>query len=139
MDVTTPGKSIVRKAWIVVRFVLFGCLGLYVVFVFTVAFVAQVFYQDRDSITPFLSLPLAFVGLFMMLYGVGEWRRWAYLWVFLSMPISLCLFLLIPGAGNDKGSPVIIAAVTAFATYAGVRAYYARRVREKRHDDNRAA
>jgi hypothetical protein len=102
-------------------------------------FVGGVFYQDRDSITPFLSLPLVFIGLFMMLYGAGEWRRWAYLWVFLSIPISLCLLHLIPGAGNDKGSPVIVSAVAAFGTYAGVRAYYARRVRGRRLDDNRSA
>jgi hypothetical protein len=42
---------------------------------------------SRDTMSPFVSLPIAFAGAVMMLVGVGEWKRWAYLWVFLSMPI----------------------------------------------------
>lgn len=138
MSATPTPKSIGQRAWVGVRFILFGCVGLYLMLFGSIAFILLVFEHGPHLISPFLflSLPLAFIGAVMILYGVGEWGHWAYLWVFLSIPISLFLLLLIPGGGDDKGLPVVVAAVAAFATYAGVRAYYARRVREKRHDDD---
>lgn len=63
----------------------------------------------------------------MMLYGIGEWGRWAYLLVFFSIPASLWVLSLIPGTDNDKGLPIIVAAVAAYVTLNRIRAYYARR------------
>jgi hypothetical protein len=140
MSAIPSPKSIGRRAWIAVRFVLFGCIGFYVMLFCWFAFIARVFDHDQHIISPFLSLPLVFIGALMVLYGVGEWGRWAYLWVFLSIPISLFLLQLILSASG--ASPVIlaaVAAVAAFTTNFGVRTYYARRVPDKRDKDDHAA
>ena len=130
MNVASP-KSIKQKLWVAVRFVIFGCVGFYFLLFGSVILIARVMGYAKEFMSPLLSLPLAGVGALMMLYGVGEWRRWAYLLVFLSIPFSLILLLLLtPDGSTDKMSPVIGAAVAAFTTYAGVRAYYARRPRE---------
>ena len=125
MSAASP-KSIGQKVWIALRFVIFGCVGFYVLLFGSVAFIGRVVERTQEFVSPFLSLSLAGLGALMMLYGVGEWGRWAYVLVFLSIPVSLFLLLLIPGSGSSKMLPVIVAAVAAFATHAGVRAYYAR-------------
>ena len=65
----------------------------------------------------------------MMLFGVGEWGRWGYLVVFLSIPVSLLLLFLMPHAGKDVG--VIVPALASVGTYIAVRTYYARRKRRE--------
>ena len=132
-------KTVIQKAWIAARFVLFGLLGFWVMLGFTVAFASRVSGHDPHLISPFLSLPLALVGAVMMLYGVGEWGRWAYLWVFLSMPISLWLLLLVPGAWDSIGLPLIVAALAAFFSNAGVQIYYSREAREETVEDERTS
>ena len=139
MSATQPAKkSIGQRVWVAVRFVLFGIGGFWAMLGFTIAFALRLMEHDQHMISPWLSLPLACVGALMMLYGVGEWGRWAYLWVFLSIPISLCLLLLIPGTGSSKELPVIVAAAAAFVSYGAVRAYYGR-PREEAHEHNDAA
>ena len=138
MSATPSPKSMAQRAWIAARFVLFGFVGFWVMLFFTVAFAVRVFEHDKQFISPFLSVPLALSGALMMLYGVGEWGHWAYLWVFLSIPFSLCLLMLVPGAGNSKGLPEIVAAVAAVLTYSGVRVYYTRGGRKESHENDRA-
>jgi len=123
-----------RKVWIVLRFLLFGCAGFYVMLFGSVAFVARVFDGDEHMIGWLLSLPLAFVGVLMVLYGVGEWRHWGYLLVFLSIPVTFiaCAFadsLLFPHGGKDHVPLVLlITGLAAFLTLAAVRSFYQRRV-----------
>jgi len=131
-------KTVRQKVWIAVRFVLFGFVGLWVMLAFTVAFALRVFDYEQHIVSPFLSLPLALVGALMILYGVGEWGRWAYLWVFLAIPISLCLLLLVPGTGNSKELPVVVAAVAAIVSYGAVRAYYALPIQKETYEHDRA-
>ena len=77
MSLTASPKRFARKAWVAVRFVLFGFFGFLVMLLFSVFFIARVFEHDPHFLSPFLSLPLALLGSVMMLYGVGEWGRWA--------------------------------------------------------------
>ena len=67
----------------------------------------------------------------MMLFAVGEWGRWAYLWVFLSMPIVVSLLSLLPPEygdwGGDKGSGVLVFTLPFVVSYLMVRQYYRRR------------
>jgi hypothetical protein len=128
-------SSIGKKVWIGLRFVLFGFIGFWVMLYSSVSLMLRVFERQSEMFSPFLSAPLTVVGALMMLYGVGEWKRWAYVWVFLSIPISLFLLFLIPGTSHDKGLPVILAAIAAFGSYAAVRTYYARKGRDARHED----
>ena len=61
--------------------------------------------------------PLAVLGALSMLYGVGEWGRWAYLGVFLSIPLSMLLCFL-PFYPPDKlaaaAAPVLVASIAYF-------------------------
>lgn len=123
-------KSLAHKAWIAVRFILFGVGGFVIMFYCTIAVIAAVFEQDQGILSPVLSLPLLLTGAVLMLYGVGEWGRWAYLLVFFSIPASLFALVLIPGADSDKGLPIFVAAIAAFIVHKRVRAYYARKRQE---------
>src|SRR6266516_1235314 len=118
-----------RKALDLARFVLFGVVGFLVLLGSTVEFGSRVFENDPHTTNPFLSLPMVFIGALMMLFGAGQWRRWAYLWVFLSIPISLWFLLLLPASASGKAVPAIVAGVAAFSAYYRVRAYYQRRGR----------
>jgi hypothetical protein len=64
-----------------------------------------------------------------MLFGVGEWGRWGYLFVFLSIPVSLLLLFLFPHAGKDVG--VLVPALASIGTYITVRTYYASRKKQQ--------
>ena len=131
----SPNESIKKrqtKVWLALRFILFGFPGFWVMLYCAMVFFGHFFESNQDFISPFLSLPLSVIGALSMLYGVGEWGRWAYLWVFYSIPASLCLLIwILPGTGS-KLLPVIVVAAAAFAVHAGVRAYYDREVRGMR-------
>lgn len=122
-------RFIIQRIWIAFRFILFGIGGFMVLLCSSVFLIAQIAGHNSEFISPFFLLPLLLVGAVMMLYGVGEWGRWAYLWVFLSFPISLAISVSIPGASGDKGLPVVVSAVVATGVYAAVRAYYCRKDR----------
>lgn len=88
-----------EKAWHAIRFILFGVGGFWIMMLFWVEFLVRVkgdVHFHDGFVSPFLSLPLIFVGAVMMLIGVGEWGRWGYLWVFLSVPVSLSSLFLMP-------------------------------------------
>src|SRR5277367_3341750 len=119
-----PPSTIGRKAWIALRFLLFGLPGIWLLTIFSLEFMAGLHPQGNASvISPLLSLPIALSGALMMLFAVGAWGRWAYLWVILSIPTALLLIsTALPG---DKGLGIGLAVtVTAFTTNAAVRAYY---------------
>ncbi|SRR6266850_6621061 len=120
-------NSLWKNVWVTVRFVFFGVFG------FIVMFGAWVVLLDRftsvrhksGEMSPSLLVPLSLIGAVMMLFGVGEWGRWGYLLVFLSIPVSLSLLFLVPTGGKDIG--VLVPTVAAVASYIVVRRYYARR------------
>jgi hypothetical protein len=124
-----PLRNIAQWIWIAFRFMLFGIGGFMVLLCSSVFLIAQMVRHNSQFISPFFLLPLLLVGAVMMLYGAGEWGRWAYLWVILSFPISLAVSFSIPGASGDKGLPVVVSAVVATGVHAAVRAYYRRKDR----------
>jgi len=120
-------SSLWKKVWVAVRFVSFGVFG------FVVMFGAGVMLLDRftsarpqtGELSPFLLVPLSLIGALMMLFGVGEWGRWGYLLVFLSIPVSLTFLFLVPTGGKEVG--ILVPTMAAVASYVVVRRYYARR------------
>jgi hypothetical protein len=116
---SAPQMTFARKLWIASRFVIFGVGGF--VLLWTSMF-----------ISPYLGLPLAFVAALMMLSGAGEWGRWAYLLVFVSTPLVMFLFSVIPWPkwvddNLNKGWIVLLFALPFILTYIAVRRYYRRR------------
>ena len=85
------------------------------------------FAGEETTVAP-LVLFVAFVlGALAMLYGIGEWGRWAYLLVFFSIPLSLLLFALIPSPALHGFTllAVLVPGCCAYFTYSRVRSHYA--------------
>lgn len=125
--------------WVAVRFVLFGVGGFVLL---TTSWIALLIWFDGDRwMNPLVALPLAVTGAVMMLIGSGQWGRWAYLWVFLSMPIAISLVLLgskvlarlVPngGPGPDFIDPKLLGMLVFAApmpvSYFLVKRYYRRK------------
>ena len=133
-----PMTASPKNVWLAVRFILFGVVGFCVMLYSTAALMMRVFERDQHFISPLLALPLTLIGGLLTLYGVGEWKRWAYLWVFLSIPASFCLVVPLLSWTGSKVLPVIVVAAAAFAIHARVRVDYARRIPERSQEDEHA-
>jgi hypothetical protein len=120
-----------RKVWIAFRFLVFGVFGLVVMFVAFVTLIDRLTSIDHEKgfVASLGLIVVCGLGAVMMLFGVGEWGRWGYLFVFLSIPVSLLLLFLMPHAGKDVG--VIVPTLTSVGTYIAVRVFYARRKRRE--------
>ena len=95
------------------------------------SFIERVLEHDQHMMAWFLSLPLALAGVLMVLYGVGEWGRWGYLIVFLSIPATFIGYcFLFPHNGKDI-TPFVITGVVAFFALASVRGFYERRAKQQ--------
>jgi len=115
-------NSLTAKLWIVVRFLVFGIGG------FLLMLAAWLFFLDSLNSLAWriVSAPLGIIGAVLMLYGVGEWGRWAYLGVFLSIPFSMLLWFL-PFYPQDKLRAGLAPAFVAAVAYLLARLHYWRR------------
>ena len=115
-------NPLLRKVWIAVRFVVFGVFGLVVMLVAFGGLLDRLtsIHHEKGYLVPLGLIAVCVLGALMMLFGVGEWRRWGYLFVFLSLPASLLLLFLVPDAG-------VVVPLFSLGIYIVVRAYYARR------------
>jgi hypothetical protein len=116
-------NPLLRKAWIAFRFIVFGVFGFVVMFVAFGALLDRLIsiHHEKGYLVPLGLIAVCVLGALMMLFGVGEWGRWGYLFVFLSMPVSMLLLFLVPDAG------VAVPTFSFLGIYIVVRAYYARR------------
>ncbi len=123
-----------KKLWIAVRFIVFGVGGFLLLIINWLALVLRFSSPPETMMNPFLAFLLVLVGALMMLFGVGEWGRWAYLWVFVSAPLMVSLFLVIPWpkwlvdlnlGGKETG--VLLFALPFVVSYIAVRRYYRHR------------
>src|SRR5215467_8203024 len=99
-------RTVIHKTWTGIRFLVFGVGGFVVMFSFGFDFLLR-FVDPAHPLTNmnlFVSLGFAFLASVAILFGVGEWKRWAYIWFFLSMPLSLCLLAMLPGSGKGAGA-----------------------------------
>ena len=124
---STPRKQLSLRLWIAIRFVVFGVRGFLLLMFCWIALLDEAFAHGERLLNPFLALPLGLSGALMMLFGVGEWGRWAYMWVFLSTPLAFSFLLLFPNAGLGKESGVLVCTLAFLVSYMLVRRYYRRR------------
>ncbi len=124
-------NPLLRTVWTAFRFVVFGVFGFVVMFFSFVELLDRLtsIHHREGYLAPLGLIALCGLGSLMMLFGVGEWGRWGYLLVFLSMPVSLLLLFLFPHAGKNVG--VVVPTLASVGTYSVVRAYYARRKRQE--------
>src|SRR6267142_2992177 len=87
IDTPQIRPTIARKIWITIRLVVFGIGGFVALWVSWLSIIFAFGPPGDRFLSPFVAAPLSLVGALMMLYGGGQWGRWAYLWVFLSVPI----------------------------------------------------
>ena len=123
---STAFKKIGKFIWISFRFVAFGVAGFLIMMYFLLAFFARIIEHDLSLVHPLLSFPLALIGALMMLFGAGEWGRWAWLWVFFSIPLSMLVCGFIGFGGKEIF--LVVAMVAAIITYLAVRYYYKREI-----------
>jgi len=72
-------KTMAQRSWMALRFIVFGIGGFWLLMICWVGVIDVGIYGERWA-SPFLLVPLGCAASFSMLFGVGEWRRWAYLW-----------------------------------------------------------
>jgi hypothetical protein len=135
--VSITGKSALQtlagKLWIAFRLVVFGVGGFLLLWISVIALALEFSPPVEHWMSPYLALLLVFVGALMMLFGAGEWGRWAYLLVFVSTPLVLFLTLTIPWpkwfehSMGSKESFALLFALPFILTYIAVRFYYRRR------------
>jgi len=117
-------RKMLQKIWVAVKFVCFGVGGFFLLLFSSFTLVDWFTPPWQRHTIPYLAFALAAAGALMMLFGVGEWGRWAYLWVFLSVPLAVFLLSVTP---SDKGTGILIFAVPLTISCIAVRAYYRRR------------
>jgi hypothetical protein len=133
-------RTPLETLWIGVRFLLFGVGGFLVLWISWIS-LWLAFDPPADRLfSPLLAFPLCLAGAIMMLFGSGQWGRWAYLWVFLSTPIAISLLYLAskllerwwPNAAPPDFIDPKLLGIVAFAapmpiTYFLVKSYYRRK------------
>jgi hypothetical protein len=92
---TTSEKRTQQRVEFAIRFFTLGLVGFLIVTYSCLALIVELSYGEPFVMNPFLGIPLVFVGGLMILAGTGQWRRWAYMWVFLSIPITAAIWVLL--------------------------------------------
>jgi hypothetical protein len=135
MNALPTKLTFMGRIWIGIRFIVFGLVGFYL------CILSGIFALDKP-VEFFLMLPLSALGLLMMLFGVGCWGQWRYLWVFGSMPICLLVLPWLYFEATDSVMatpfPFISALVVPFIVLVPVRRFYQSRDTQKdvsQHDD----
>lgn len=95
MSVTTQNENRTqRKIEAAVKLIVLAVPGFLILMFCWLGLVVELCYGEPLVMNPLLGVPLAFVGSLMILSGTGQWGRWAYLLVFLSIPIVALVWAL---------------------------------------------
>ena len=119
--------TVPQRIWIAIRFVIFGAGGFLLTMVSWANLESRFTAPRTDFMSPYLAAPLLLVGALLMLFGAGEWHRWAYLWVFASTPIAISSLVRLPAFfGGGKITGLLIFSLPVIISYVVVRGYYRR-------------
>jgi hypothetical protein len=141
-EVRSAGKWTQQIIENVLGFILLAVPGLALVLFCWLGLIIELSYGEPLVFSPLLALPLAFVGSLMILGGTRQWRRWGYLWVFLSIPIIALMWELLspllangpydPLKANPKTLGIIVFVLPTILGFAIARLYYKRRTERPR-------
>jgi|SRR6266850_2299693 hypothetical protein len=140
IDTPQIRPTIARKIWITIRLVVFGIGGFVALWVSWLSIIFAFGPPGDRFLSPFVAAPLSLVGALMMLYGGGQWGRWAYLWVFVSVPLVVTplgwLAEVYPAADRLFAKPILIMliALPMPVSYLLVKKYYRRVDNQVRKD-----
>ena len=120
-------NSLLTKVAIALRFTIFGVGGFLLMMVTWVSSLDRIIHQQPGPIWQLLLMVVAGgLGAAFMLFGVGEWGKWAYLLVFLTIPLSM-LLLFLPFFPHDKLAACLVPAGFAASSYLLAKRYYSHR------------
>src|SRR5260221_10160321 len=124
---TKTPMAVAPTIWIAIRFVIFGVGGFLLIMVSWPDLESRFITPPENFMSAYLAAPLLSVGALMMLFGAGEWGRWAYLWVFASTPIAISSLIRLPlFLGGDKITGMLVFSLPVVLSYVLVRVYYRR-------------
>ena len=119
-------KTIIK----VLLFFLAGIPGLLLLFVSSVGLFGAYYDPNAHQSSPVICglVGIMVLGSLLILVGVGKWRRWRYLVVFLAMPLVLfteiLLFPCLPSFLTGKFMPVLFMGSASFLVFHLVRHSY---------------
>ncbi|HEY1172322.1 MAG TPA: hypothetical protein VGH19_13190 [Verrucomicrobiae bacterium] len=116
--------SIQSKFLTMLRFIFCGILGFWLMLLSSISLYLFIAGERSNILHPLIALPLVVLSSLMLLYGIGQWGKWAYLWIFHApLPSAFVFDLLNTGTGKgDALLPIVLSPVIAYFI---VKAYYA--------------
>jgi uncharacterized membrane protein len=136
-EITTEKGTLPRRSRLVAALLFIFCAipGL-ALSIYSLAQIISRFVDLHPKVPhPLISSATAILGLLMMLAGVGKWKKWRYLLVFLAFPVSFFGYLfveprLIRGGPEavtfEVAGLIMFTGISTFLTYYAVRRYYRR-------------
>jgi hypothetical protein len=129
------GERTQKKIEFAIKFVVLAVPGFLIFMGCCLGLIIELSYGEPFTMDPALAPVLGLVSALMILAGTGQWGRWAYLWVFLSIPIVGLLWAMIfkrdnffdPLVTYPKLLGVAVFALPMIVSYAFVNRYYARK------------
>jgi hypothetical protein len=127
-----PGERTQQRIESVIRLVVLAVPGILIFMGCCLGLIIELSYGEPFTIDPFLAPLLSLVSALMILAGTGQWGRWGYLWVFLSIPIAGLVWALL-FQGNISPDPLhtypkllgmAVFALPMIGSYAIVNRYY---------------
>jgi hypothetical protein len=133
------GERTQKKIEFAIKFVVLAVPGFLIFMGCCLGLIIELSYSEPFVMDPAMAPILGLVSALMILGGTGQWGRWAYLWVFLSIPIVGLVWAMIferenffdPLATYPKLLGVAVFALPMIGSYAFVNRYYSRKALRK--------
>ena len=118
-----------------IRFVVLAVPGFLIFVGCCLGLIIELSYGEPSTMDPPLAPFIALVSGLMILGGTGQWGRWAYLWVFLSIPVAGLVWAMLfkrdgfydPLATYPKLLGMVVFTLPMIGSYAIVNRYYSRK------------
>lgn len=117
------GKTVLNRLLTASLFLFFAIPGFLLSLGAAIGFCSPIKEGEGGTATQLACALICIIGSFMMLLGTGKWGAWRYLYVFLSIPVMLCVLILIIPPG-DKFAPAIIVGIVYYVILRLVRNSY---------------
>jgi hypothetical protein len=118
-----------------IRFVVLAIPGFLIFVGCCLGLIIELSYGEPFTMDPPLAPLLGLAGGLMILGGTGQWGRWAYLWVFLSIPVVGMVWAMLfkgnispdPLATYPKLLGIGVFALPMIGSFAIVNRYYSQK------------
>lgn len=107
-------------------FVVAGMPGLLLLFVSSVSLFGAFYDPNAHQSTPVICglSGLLVLSLLLLLIGVGKWKQWRYLLVFIAFPVALFSQILFLPSLDGKLLPALFAGIISYLVFYLVRCSY---------------